>query len=145
MGEQRIAWIANEGVRESRLVQHVQARNLTEPQRQLVEEMLATKPPELPSPPAEQPPSPPNPMPVTPQVVATGQGAGLPPAQGPDATWTIPLQVSVSLGQASLQLLEGAMASEDCSAVSPYGSQPRRRLRHRRPHRCPTAGGGIQH
>jgi V8-like Glu-specific endopeptidase len=31
MGEQRIAGIANEGVRVSRLVQHVQAQNLTEP------------------------------------------------------------------------------------------------------------------
>ena len=75
MGEQRIAGIANEGVRVSRLVQHVQAQNLSEPQRQLVDEILAAKPPELPSPPAEQPPSPPAAVAVTQQVEATGQGA----------------------------------------------------------------------
>jgi V8-like Glu-specific endopeptidase len=86
MGEQRIAWIANEGVRVSRLVQHVQAQNLTEPQRQLVAEMLAAKPLELPSSPAEQSPSPPPAMAVTQQVEAAGHGPGLPPAQGSVAT-----------------------------------------------------------
>jgi V8-like Glu-specific endopeptidase len=120
MGEQRIDWIANEGVRVSRLVQHVQAQDLTGLQRQLVEEMLAAKPPERPSAPAKPPerPSMPVEQPPAPwgadeqQVEAAGQGAGLPPAQGHGATWTIPLQVSVSLGQASLHQPEGAMASE---------------------------------
>jgi len=121
MGEQRISWIANEGVRVSRLVQHVQAQNLTDPQRQLVEQMLAAKPPGLPSPPAEQPPSHPPVVAVTQQVEAAGQGTGLPPAQGSGATWTIPLQVSVSLGQASLHLPEGALASEGL-----FGHQPLR-------------------
>ena len=132
MGEQRIAWIANEGVRVSRLVQHVQAQNLTEPQRQLVEEMLAAKPPELPSPLAEQPLSPPPAEAVTQPVEVVGLGAGLPPAQGPGATWTIPLQVSVSLGQASLHLPEGAMASEGL-----FGHQPLRQ-----PAKVPPATSG---
>ena len=119
MGEQRIAWIANEGVRVSRLVQHVQAQNLTEPQRQLVEEMLASKPSERPSPPAKPFLSPPAPVAPPQQVEAAGQWADRPSAQGPGAIWTIPLQVSVSLGQASLQLPEGSLASEGL-----FGRQP---------------------
>ena len=125
MGEQRISWIANEGVRVSRLVQHVQAQNLTEPQRQLVEQMLAAKPPERPSPPAEQPPSPPPVVAVTQPDEATGQGAALPPAQGSGATWTIPLQVSVSLGQASLHLPEGPLASEGLFGPQPLRQPPK--------------------
>ena len=119
MGEKRIAWIANEGVRVSRLVQHVQAQNLSEPQRQLVEEMLATKPPELLPPLAEGPPSPVPVAPVTEQVEQAGQGASLSSTALPGATWSIPLQVNVSLGQASLRFSEGSMANEGL-----FGRQP---------------------
>ena len=127
MGEQRIDWIANEGVRVSRLVQHMQAQDLTGPQRQLVEEMLAAKPPERLSAPVRALGHPSTSVDqslapwvaVEQQVEAAGQGVGLSPAQGPDATWTIPLQVSVSLGQPSFNQPVGPLASEGLFARQP--------------------------
>jgi hypothetical protein len=53
MGEQRIAWLANEGVRVSRLARHIRAQALpatAEPLRQelLRQELLRATPPPLP-------------------------------------------------------------------------------------------------
>jgi len=104
LGEHRAAWIANEGVRISRLVAHLEQEqtqhHLSAAQRQMLEQMLDATPPPPPLslsspalPPSEtsQPALPPPP----PQPTAlTGQGV----------TWTIPLQVSVNFGAASLQL-----------------------------------------
>jgi V8-like Glu-specific endopeptidase len=137
MGEQRIAWIANEGVRVSRLVQHVQAQNLTESQRQLVDEMLTAKPPgpisplAVPSPPG--PPVPPVKQPETQQINSAAQEANLPSTSSPVATWTIPLEVSVSLGQASFHLPGGTLASEGL-----FGRQP-----SPQPSRTPPAPAGT--
>lgn len=96
MGEQRVAWIANEGVRVSRLVAHVQAQDLSANSRRLVAEMLDAIPPQSPGTPSG--PS----APVSPTSEAVPPGVGV-PAVGV-STWTIPLQVSVSFGPASLTL-----------------------------------------
>jgi endonuclease I/V8-like Glu-specific endopeptidase len=92
MGEHRIDWIANEGVRASRVVRHVKEQALaTDAQRGLRSEMLEADPTEAPpfsslggsvetASRFEGPPSP--------SVVEVGS-----------AVWTLPLRVSVSLGQ----------------------------------------------
>jgi hypothetical protein len=105
MGEQRIAWLANEGVRVSRLVRHIRSQPLAaaaEPLRQQLLEATPMPPvagsisaAERLQPPAaetEPPPSPPLPLTTPPQPVVAQPAAAL------LATLTIPLQVSVSLG-----------------------------------------------
>lgn len=92
MGEQRIDWIANEGVRISRIVRDIKARPLDGLARQLRDEMFATPP-------------------LTPRPVETGRAAvpanrsagGTGPEMGADgsATWTIPLRISINLGGAA--------------------------------------------
>gem|GEM_PF-1244622 len=76
MGEQRIAWVANEGARVSRLVRHIRACPLPPEGEALRRQLLEAAPP-----PAERPP-----LPVS-----------LPNPPGP-ATWTIPLRLSISFG-----------------------------------------------
>lgn len=105
MGEQRIAWLANEGVRVSRLVRHIRTQPLPEAAEPLRQQLLdATPPPQAggrnparerlqaPSAEAEPPQSPLLPLTPPSQTVAAH------PAPAVFATWTIPLQVSVSLG-----------------------------------------------
>jgi hypothetical protein len=48
MGEQRIAWLANEGVRVSRLVRHIRAQALPATAEPLRQELLRATPPPLP-------------------------------------------------------------------------------------------------
>ncbi|MCT0213676.1 MULTISPECIES: lipase family protein [unclassified Synechococcus] len=93
MGEQRVAWIANEGVRISRLVAHVQQQPLSPEGRRLVEEMLT---PSTPAVLADRPPA------ALPDLPPSPAGEALLPArlEAGVATWTIPLQVSVRFGAA---------------------------------------------
>jgi V8-like Glu-specific endopeptidase len=84
MGEQRIAWVANEGVRVSRLVRHIRNQPLPAAAEALRQTLLAG--PRLQG---EQ---------NGPQQLEV---AG-PPSAGATATWTIPLQLSVSFGIPSL-------------------------------------------
>jgi endonuclease I/V8-like Glu-specific endopeptidase len=91
MGEHRIDWIANEGVRISRIVGHVKQQSLSPTQQRLLDEML-------------------NPQIEVPVVAGPTPGAG--PAAHPielggaapaitaggQATWTIPLSITVGIG-----------------------------------------------
>lgn len=89
-GEQRIHWIANEGVRISRIVKHIKAQPLSGDAKRLREDMLGSRP----SPPDEQIPAPilgPNAVNLT-----------VPMANDGTVTWTIPLQISIRLGQPTL-------------------------------------------
>jgi V8-like Glu-specific endopeptidase len=89
MGEHRIKWIANEGVRISRVIKHLRSQVLTDAHRAMFNDML--------SPSSETRP-----------VVVDGGRRTIPvadvrengPTMAPDgtATWTLPLTISVNLG-----------------------------------------------
>jgi endonuclease I/V8-like Glu-specific endopeptidase len=87
-GEQRIDWIANEGARISRLVRHIKQQNLSFDEQNLRNQMFEQKP--IPS--RSQPPEI---MPESTSVSPTISNDG-------SVTWTIPLQVSVRLGQPTI-------------------------------------------
>lgn len=124
MGEQRIAWLANEGVRVSRLVRHIRAQALPPAAEPLRQELLGATPPP--------------PLAVAPATSSASQpaaGAGLTVAAG-TATWTIPLQLnlSVSLGGAAgtvtgvagdpQQELLGLFGRQPASASAPTAAAP---------------------
>ncbi|MCP9784419.1 trypsin-like peptidase domain-containing protein [Cyanobium sp. WKJ7-Wakatipu] len=118
MGEQRIAWEANEGVRVSRLVRHIRNQPLPAAAEAMRQKLLAATPPMRPrlSGPMTLPP-----------VVAKQHESELlqgevanPLAAGVSATWTIPLQVSVSFGTPTL----GASAPLAQSAAAAQISAP---------------------
>jgi endonuclease G len=95
MGEHRIDWIANEGVRISQIVKHIKAQNLSEGQRRFRSDMFEKEPP-LHNNPVER---------IVEKTVAPspldGQGhtASSPVINSNGvAVWTIPLQISVQLG-----------------------------------------------
>jgi V8-like Glu-specific endopeptidase len=127
MGEQRIAWEANEGVRVSQLVQHIREQTLSPEAEELRQELLEAAPPPL-APEAERPmegevwlpeaESPPAPAPA--------------PAAGPagPTTWTIPLQISVSLG---VPVQQGAATLSGTESTQPAEGQERWLLFGQRP------------
>ena len=93
MDPDRLDWVANEGVRASKLVEHIRALpSLTADQARLRDELLNAEPPH----------------PFEAADLANGNGNGnghdapKPPASAPDApallTWTIPLRVTIDLG-----------------------------------------------
>ena len=96
MGEHRIHWVANEGARISRIVRHVKQQNLTpDIQRRLRNEMFDAEPsPSLPN--VRRPEEPV----LRPAIVENSPS----PSHDGDgsAVWTLPLQVSVRLGQPSV-------------------------------------------
>jgi endonuclease G, mitochondrial len=81
-GEQRIAWKANEGVRISRIVKHIKAQSLSNNAKKLRKQMFEANPVRSAAPNVE--------VDAPLSVSVTDDGT---------ATWTIPLQVSVRLGQ----------------------------------------------
>lgn len=85
-GEERIDWLANEGGRISRITQHIKQQHLSIEQKHLRNEMFESKPKS------------PKPISVDPN------SAELSPAISSDGTvtWTIPIQVSVRLGQPTI-------------------------------------------
>lgn len=99
MGENKIAWIANEGVRVSQIIKHVKNQNLSTAQRQLRAEMLDRT-------------GDPNPI----EAIETGAPGQARPAIAPkqplpptptagedgSVSWTIPITVSVRLGTAGM-------------------------------------------
>jgi len=86
MGEDRIDWVANEGVRVSRIVEDIKKQqNLTQLQRSLRSQLFD----------GSQPPKPVVPITNQDQPMNISINNGI-------VTWTIPLQVSVSLGQAAI-------------------------------------------
>jgi hypothetical protein len=89
MGEDKIAWLYNEGARVSSLVAHMQQQPLDGSRQALMREMLQREP----TFPIESvsPPSPVQALPASPYVAQVQSGV---------ATWTIPLQISMSIGSA---------------------------------------------
>ncbi|MBW4559628.1 MAG: endonuclease [Mojavia pulchra JT2-VF2] len=87
IGEDRIAWEANEGIRISRIVKYIKQQNLSPTQRRLRDEMFD-----------HLPPSPEAIKEQTPKIFA--KSANL--ASDGSITWTIPLQVSVRLGDLAI-------------------------------------------
>jgi endonuclease G, mitochondrial len=92
MGEDHIHWVANEGIRISRILTHVKnQRNLSPAQRRLRNEVFEATPPIVA---------------LQPLLPSEGsRGTALPAALSPfrsnadgSATWTIPLQISVKVG-----------------------------------------------
>lgn len=82
-------WVANEGIRVSSLVDYIKKVRLTAQQEQLREELLYTEPPH----------------PLEAAALAKEDKSPVAPAvntAGPSTTWTIPLQVTVSLGTPAL-------------------------------------------
>ena len=118
MGEQRIAWEANEGVRVSRLVRHIRNQPLPATAEATRQKLLAATPPMRPR----------QSGPVTlPSVVAKQHEPELlqgevasPLTASVTATWTLPLQVSVSFGTPTL----GASAPVAQSAAAAQISAP---------------------
>jgi V8-like Glu-specific endopeptidase len=86
MGEHRIKWIANEGVRISKLVAHLRQQSMTQAERKLFEAVLivpsSTTPEGQNLPALDRSP--------LPKVIMSEDGT---------ATWTIPLSVSIRLGE----------------------------------------------
>ncbi len=95
MGESRVKWIANEGVRISRIVGHLKQQNLTLEQKQLRDRLF-------------------DPSPATPTEssfdLQTKTMSNLESSERGSITWTIPLQVTVSLGQIGLPATPSAVA-----------------------------------
>ena len=105
MGEQRIAWLANEGVRVSQLVRHIRAQPLPATAEPLRQELLAGAP-------------------ATSPISPLAAGVGLTAAAG-TATWTIPLQLnlSVSLGGAA-GMVAGVAGDPQQELLGLFGRQP---------------------
>lgn len=99
MGEQRIGWLANEGVRVSRLVRPIREQALPAEAEPLRQELLLA----IPAPP--EPPQQPQPIESVPTPIATAAAPS--PAGG--ATWTIPLQLNLSVTVGTPQ--SGAVAA----------------------------------
>lgn len=125
MGEQRIAWLANEGVRVSQLVQHIREQELPAEAEALRQELLEAAPPPLEMA-GEKPmdgevwlpeegPSPPAGL-VPPELVQPGTPGSA------ATTWTIPLQVSVSVG---VPLPQGVAPPSDQRQAEPREGQER--------------------
>jgi V8-like Glu-specific endopeptidase len=88
MGEDRIKWIANEGVRISKLISHLRKQPMSQEQRRLFGEIF-TLPMPAPSESDERP--------VTPASATYNAVQGTIAPDG-TATWTIPFSVSIRLG-----------------------------------------------
>ncbi len=92
MGEHRIAWVGNEGIRASRLVAHIRSQAEADPRLQpLVHELLEARAP-APDPDGTPLPSvvpPPVSRPLPPELVVPPGGS----------RWTIPLTLSLTLGE----------------------------------------------
>jgi endonuclease G, mitochondrial len=117
MGEQRIDWIANEGVRVSRIVQRIKAERLGAEQEGLRREMLEARPSPT-APPLADPggggsegvrrtPTDPHRNGNPDDGGAAGGGGA---RSAGDATWVIPLQVSVRLGVPATAATSGTVA-----------------------------------
>lgn len=101
-GDHKIDWIANEGVRISRIVRHIRRQNLPSAQQRLREQMFE------PAPPMER-------KLAQPVSISTATQPSV--SQDGSATWTLPLQVSVRLGQPT------SPSSSDMQVYS-NGTQP---------------------
>lgn len=120
MGEQRIAWLAQEGVRANRLLEHLLAQSWPAEAEELRQELLDAGVPVAPAAPAAVPPDPSRPVAGEvwlDEVEQDGSEAidlALPsdgpprpnPTEAGGSTWTIPLTLSVSLNVGAPTRLE---------------------------------------
>ncbi|MDQ5853525.1 MAG: endonuclease, partial [Chloroflexota bacterium] len=114
MGEHRIDWIANEGVRISRILRHMQEQPLGEAQRRLRNELFEAELPPI----LQERPSATGVTPSAQPQITTSQPPEWAVEGGQDGTavWTIPLQVAVRLGQPVMH--GGAQQGGGATAVS---------------------------
>ncbi len=110
MGEDRVKWIANEGIRISRIVADLRQRAGGPQAQGLIEEMLnmAVTPPERP----ERA----SPAPASPAAPLYGEAGGTVGSDG-SATWLIPLRVTVQVGGGQ----PIAQAAAPAAPVAPQG------------------------
>ena len=106
MGEHRVDWISNEGVRVSKLLAHLRQQSMTQEQRRLFEEVFSA--PTLTSDPHESDNQNPVSAPVSNGQVTVG-------ADG-SATWTVPISVSIRVGD--LGQISKPAATTDLTVVS---------------------------
>jgi V8-like Glu-specific endopeptidase len=121
MGEGRLKWIANEGIRVSRLVADLQAR-ATGPGRPLLDELLFAAERAQP----QRPISPAAPTQGSVAQTATpavGSATGVSVSPDGLVTWTIPLSVSVRLGGAAVPIATAA-ADPALIAATPKPPEP---------------------
>jgi hypothetical protein len=90
MGEHRIKWISNEGIRVSKLLGNLRKRAMSQEQRRLFEELF-TPAPTLPSRPDEA---------VVDAHNTPAQQAQVSMGADGSATWTLPISVSIRVGDA---------------------------------------------
>jgi endonuclease G, mitochondrial len=106
LGESRIKWLANEGVRISRIVEHLKQQNLSIEQKQLRDRIFDSS----------------SIAPILSPIVnpeAKTMPTPEPISQDRSITWNIPLQVTVSLGQIGVSNgLPSATAIASASATS---------------------------
>jgi endonuclease I/V8-like Glu-specific endopeptidase len=100
MGDEAIHWIANEGVRVSRILKHVKSQPLSREARRLRDQLFEAKPP------ISGPEPRPTPLVGSNRPVKGGSSQSLvvegPPTADWGATWTIPLQITVHVGKLRL-------------------------------------------
>lgn len=113
MGEHKIDWIANEGIRVSRLIKHLKALTLSDAQRRLRKDLLEKDPP---LPPSKNETTTLVRSNVSAPPETTMAFGSQPRIKDGSAVWTLPLQVSVKLGD--LPSFEPAV---DASSTSSTG------------------------
>jgi endonuclease G, mitochondrial len=106
LGESRIKWLANEGVRISRIVEHLKRQNLSIEQRQLRDRIFDSASIAPTVSPTINPET--KTMPTTPEPIGSDRSI----------TWNIPLQVTVSLGQIGVSI---ASSSNNQTLITPGG------------------------
>src|SRR5215216_2004680 len=118
MGEHKIDWIANEGIRVSRLIKHIKQLVLSDTQRRLRTDLLEKEPPFSPlKNESSAPQSGGNVLRSLSQQPASSFSSQ-PRIQDGSAVWTLPLQVSISLGHA------GAATTPDTTDTSRVDQSP---------------------
>ena len=124
MGEHRIKWKANEGVRISKIVAHLRKQPMSQAQKQMFEQIFAQPPAVAPR--EDVGASAPAPTPSA-RVTAAADGS---------ATWTIPLSVTINLG---------GMGAPQQPAAPPYALPPAPDGRQPRPGGAPGPGDPLSH
>lgn len=120
MGDEAIHWIANEGVRISRILKHVKSQSLSGEAHRLRDQIFEAKPPL----PRARPLS--MSLVGSDRIVAGGHSQSL-SAEGPattdgSATWTIPLRITVQVGESRSN--QGSAEPVPAGAVEPRPNPP---------------------
>ncbi|MBA3239893.1 MAG: trypsin-like peptidase domain-containing protein, partial [Acidobacteria bacterium] len=121
MGEQRIAWIANEGVRISRVIKRIKAQNLASAQRILRNEIFEAEPPRF-VPGSETTVEPSPALRAAAAAPSDAASFSRSPVLGRDGSvsWTIPLTVSFQVGTPfDAPVLSASAADAGPSITSP--------------------------